>query len=150
MASGFTQKGKLEIANQALNLVTEPNLKLVLVDNTYVHNNDTDFVGAALGVGAKEISVSGYVGGFGGAGRRVPAGRGLSRDDAADEIEFDFTDEVWTALGAGVTIGGVALIVEKTNDADSWVVAYDELTGDVPTNGGNITYQPSAEGMLKF
>lgn len=148
MASGFTQKGKLEIANQALNLVTESALKLMLVDSTYVHDDTDDFV--ATNAAAKEIAVAGYTGGFAGAGRRVPAGRGLSRDDPGGEIEFDFTDETWTALAAGVTIGGVLLIVEKTNDADSWVVAYDELTGDVPTNNGNIVYQPSAEGMLKF
>ncbi len=148
MASGFTQKGKLEIANQALNLVSEANLKLMLVDSTYVHNNDDDFI--STNAAAKEISVTGYVGGFNGAGRRVPAGRGLARDDPSDEIEFDFTDEVWTALAAGVTIGGVVLIKEITNDAASPVIAYDELTGDVATNGGNITYQPSAEGMLKF
>lgn len=148
MASGFTQLGKLLIAQQTLDLVADGAIKLMLVDSTYVHNNDDDFVGD--NAAAKEISVSGYVGGFAGAGRRVPAGRGLARDDPSDEIEFDFTDEVWTALGAGVTIGGVVLIKEITNDAASVVIAYDELTGDVATNGGNITYQPSAEGMLKF
>lgn len=152
MASGFTQKGKLEIANQALNLVTEANLKLVLVDDTYVHDDTRDLVddGTANDVASHEIAVAGYVGGFGGAGRRVPAGRVLNRDDAQFEIEFDFNDETWLGLAAGVTIGGVALIVEKTNDADSWVVAFDELSANVPTNGGDITYQPSAEGLLKF
>lgn len=152
MASGFTQKGKLEIAQQALDLINEASLKLVLVDDTYVHDNTRDFVddGTADDIASHEIAVSGYTGGFGGAGRRVPANRTLSRDDPSEEIEFDFNDETWTALGAGVTIGGVALIVEKTTDGDSWVVAYDELTGNVATNGGDITYSPATEGLLKF
>ncbi len=152
MSSGFTQIGKLKIGEQLLNLVSEASLKLALVNDTYIHDDTRDFVDDATAedVASKEISVTGYVGGFAGAGRRVPASRVLARDGGDTEIEFDFADEVWTALGSGVTIGGVALIVEKTTDADSWVIAYDELTGNVATNGGNITYQPSAEGMLKF
>lgn len=152
MASGFTQKGKLEIASQNLDLVNEAALKLVLVDDGYVHDDNRDFVddGTVDDVASHEIAVTGYAGGFGGAGRRVPSTRVLNRDDAGGEIEFDFADETWTGLGSGVTIGGVALIVEKTSDADSWVVAFDDLSQDVPTNGGDITYQPSAEGLLKF
>ncbi len=151
MASGFTQKGKLEIALQNINLLTDV-LVLVLVDDTYVHDDTRDFVddGTAADVASKEISVTGYTGGFGGSGRHTLDGRALARDGGDTEIEFDFTDEVWTALGSGVTIGGVALVKEITNDAASIVIAYDELTGNVATNGGNITYQPSAEGMLKF
>lgn len=152
MASGFTQKGKLEIAQQNLDLVNEASLKLVLVDDGYVHDNTRDLVddGSVDDVASHEISVTGYTGGFGGAGRRVPANRVLNRDDPGEEIEFDFDDETWTSLGSGVTIGGVALIVEKTADTDSWVVAYDELSSNVATNGGDITYSPSAEGLLKF
>ncbi len=152
MASGFTQIGKLLISQQTLDIVADGAIKLVLVDDTYVHDDTRDFTDDATAedVASKEISVTGYVGGFAGAGRRVPASRVLARDGGDTEIEFDFADEVWTALGSGVTIGGVALIKEITNDAASPVIAYDELTGNVATNGGNITYQPSAEGMLKF
>ncbi len=148
MASGFTQKGKLGVADQSIDIVGGAAIKIMLVDSTYVHSNTDDFVGD--NAAAKEISVTGYVGGFAGAGRRVPASRALNRDDAGFEIEFDFADEVWTSLAAGVTIGGVVLIKEITNDAASIVIAYDELSGNVPTNGGNITYVPSSEGMLKF
>lgn len=152
MASGFTQKGKLEIAQQALDLITEANLKVMLVDDAYVHDNTRDFVddGSADDAASHEIAVAGYTPGFGGAGRRVPASRVFNRDDAGLEIEFDFADIVWIGLGTGVTIGGAVLIVEKTSDADSWVVAFDDLAEDKPTNGGDMTYAPSAEGALKF
>jgi len=152
MASGFTQIGKLKVATQLLDLVTEASLKLVLVDATYTHDDTRDFVDDATAddVASHEITTSGYVPGFAGAGRHTLDGRVLARDGGDTEIEFDFTDETWTALGTGVTIGGVALVVEKTTDADSWVVAYDDLTGNVATNNGDIVYQPSAEGMLKF
>ena len=147
MASGFTQKGKLEIGLTNIDLLSDV-LKVMLVDNTYVHADTDDFIGD--NAAAKEISVSGYVGGFAGAGRKTIASKTLARDGGDTEVEFDFADVVWTSLAAGVTIGGVCLVKEITNDAASIVIAYDELTADVPTNGGNITYQPSAEGMLKF
>lgn len=152
MASGFTQKGRFENANQNLDLVNEAALKLALVDDTYVHSNTRDFVddGTADDIASHEINVPGYTPGFGSASRKVPANRLLRRDDAGVEIEFDFDDVVWAALAAGVTIGGVALIVEKTSDSDSWVVAFDDLIGNVSTDGTDVTYTPSAEGMLKF
>lgn len=152
MASDFAQKGKQEIANQALNLVSEGSLKIMLLDSAYVHDTTRSFVSDATAddFESHEIAVSGYTGGFGGAGRRVPSSRTLTRDDPNTRIEFDFADETWTSLGTGATIGGVGLIVEKTNDADSWVVGFDDLTANVPTNGGDIVYAPDAEGLLQF
>lgn len=152
MASGFTQIGRLKVAEQALNLVSEAALKIVLVDDTYVHDDTRDFVdaGTADDIASHEIAVSGYVGGFGGAGRKVPASRALVRRDPDNRIEFDFADTLWTALAAGVTIGGAALIVEKTADGDSWVVAFDDFVGNVPTDGTDFTYAPSASGVLRF
>jgi hypothetical protein len=151
MPSEITQKAKQEIAAQALNLVTEAGLKLVLVDNAYVASKNRDFVddGTANDIASHEINVTGYTPGFGGGGRKVPSGRIINRDDANARLEFDFNDQLWTALGAGATIGGVALIVEKTNDADSWDLGFDD-TPDVPTNGGDIEYQPNAEGVFQW
>lgn len=151
MASEMSQKGKDEILKQNLNLVTEANLKLVLVDSGFSFDKTVDFVddGTADDVASHEISVTGYTPGFGGAGRRVPSSRAFNRDDPEGKIKFDFDDEVWSNLGAGVTIGGVVLIVEKTNDSDSWVVAFDDLDSNIPTNGGNVTYSPATEGLIE-
>ena len=151
MPSEITQKAKQEIANQALNLVTEASLKLTLLDSTYVPNKNRNFVddGTADDQASHEINVTGYQPGFGGTGRKVPTGRVINRDDPNARLEFDFNDQTWTALGSGATIGGVGLIVEKTSDATSWDLGFDD-TNNVPTNGGDITYQPNAEGVFQW
>lgn len=43
----------------------------------------------------------------------------------------------FTALAAGQDVGAAVVYVHVTNDADSYVVAFFDLT-NTPTNGGNI------------
>lgn len=143
---------KHEIAKQTLSLETNTNLKAVLVDDSYTFDQLEDFVdaGDAGDVASHEIGVSGYTGGFGGSGRKALPNVSTSRDDANLRIEFDADNLVWSALGTGVTIGGVVVIEERTNDADSLVVAFDDLVNNVPTNGSDVTYQPDSEGIVQW
>ena len=148
--AALTQIAKEQIGKQLLNLVTEASLKMVLVDSTYTFDPAEDFVdaGDAGDVTSHEISVSGYVPGFGGAGRRVPSTRVWSID--GNRLEMNHAAETWTALAAGATIGGVVYIVEKTSDTDSWVLGFDTLTADKATNGSNVVYTPNADGPFQL
>lgn len=152
MASDFTQKGKHEIVLQNLNVVTETGWRVILLQSSYSHDKNRNFVddGTANDMASHETTVSGYTGGFGGSGRKTPTGRTVTRDDANARIEFTHATVTWSpSLGTGQTLGGVGHIVQKTTDGDSWVVAFDD-SNDQATNGGEVDYVPNAEGILQF
>lgn len=147
MASGLFTPSKKKIFDQALDPLGSAATKLMLVQDTYTFDATQEFVddgGADFAV--NELSATGYTGGFNGADRVVPANRSTAINGAA--VEFKFDDETWTAIGNGTdqTVGGVGLIVEITNDAASPVICWDELLGDVTTNGGDLTYKPDNNG----
>lgn len=154
MANILFTKARELIANHnaagTINLLSDT-LKVMLVDDTYVGNADDQFVddGTANDPASHEISVSGYTGGFGGAGRKTLAGKSIAPDFTDDVAYFDANDVTWTALGAGATIGAALLIREGTNDADSRVIAKFDVT-DTPTNGGDVTLVWHADGLLQF
>jgi hypothetical protein len=110
-------------------------LKVMLVTSAYTASAADRFVSSAAGA---EISVSGYVGGFGGAGRLALASRTLTVDDAGNRALANAAGLTWTALGSGATIAAAILFKELTSDALSPMVAYFAVTA-TPTNGGNIS-----------
>lgn len=154
MASIFHQIGKLRIADQLLNMETNVALKAMLVDDTYVDITTRDNVDDATADDPEshEIAVTGYTGGFGGAGRKqlTLSNPAWVRDDPNTRIEYDFDDIAYGSLGVGVTIGMVVVIEEITSDALSNIIYADDLTANIPTNGGPITYVPDVEGMLQL
>ena len=140
MASGWYTEGLKRLLTD-LN-VSVTSLKGMLVDSTYAFDK-TETTLTALA--AKEISVSGYVGGFEGAGRKAATVTATANqvDGRADVAVADLT---WTGLAAGATIGGAALIYETGgNDASSIPIAWLDLA-DTPTNGGDITLDFAALG----
>lgn len=149
MASGLFTPSKKKIFDQGLDPLGDAATKIMLVQDTYTFDASQEFVDDAIAgdLASHELSATGYTGGFAGADRIVPANRASTIVGAT--VEFSFDDNTWTALGNGTnqTIGGVALIVEITNDAASPAVCWDELLGDVTTNGGNVTYKPSNNGV---
>jgi len=76
----------------------------------------------------------------------------VNEDSANNRAEFDAADITWSSLGAG-TRQVKALIVYKHVGADSSNVpiAYID-TGGFPfsANGGNVTVQWNAEGIVQF
>ena len=120
-------------------------IEVILVKSSYTPNkDDTNSVYAAA-----EISgVSGYTGGFGGAGRKVLGSKTKTKDTANDRIVYDAADpSTWTTLGAGDTIGG-AIIGKKGSADDTTAVPLFFLDfTDTPTNGGNFTLQFDANGI---
>lgn len=145
MASAWYNKGKYDVMSGDTVLLAS-GIKCMLVNSGYAFNADHNFVSDVV---ANEIGVSGYTGGFNGAGRKVLTAKTVTEDDGNDWAYFDAGDLTWTTLATGVTIGGAILIRELTTDANSVVLAFMDLT-DTPTNGGDITISWNASGILRI
>ncbi len=152
MASLVYNRAKKEIMDGTIDLLTDT-LKIMLVTSSYVANADHDFVDEA---GANdpidhELSGTGYTAGFGGSGRKTLSSKTATEDDANDRAEFDDgADITWTAIDAG-TAAAAILYKHNTADTDSVLIAYIDTGGfPVVTNGGDLTIQWNAEGILQF
>ena len=144
MASGLFVESKKKIFDQGLDPLGSGATKIMLVKSTYsfvVTHEFVDNAGANDPID-EEADATGYTGGFSGADRIVPAARATTV--VGSVVEFSFNNITWTALGNGTNnlLGGVILIVEITNDLSSPVICFDDLVGNVNTNGGDITYKP--------
>ncbi len=150
MASLVYNTAKKEMIDGTISLLNDP-IKVMLVNATYTPNPDHDAVdaGGDNDPADAEINVTGYTRGFGGAGRKTLTGKTLTADKPNDRAVFDAADLTWAALAAGDTIFGAILIKEGANDASSRLIAYMDFT-DTPTNGGDITIQWDASGILHF
>ena len=144
MASKWYGKGLLKVADRTIDFANDT-IKAILVNASYTYNADHDF---ANDVSSNELSGTGYTGGFGGSGRKTLASKTILEDAANDRIEYDFADITWTALNAG-TIGGIVLVKEGTNDADSAIIAFLDPS-DLVTNGGDVTLVVNAETALQI
>jgi hypothetical protein len=143
MASFTYNIGSKSLADRTVDFLADI-IEIILVKSTYVANKD-DTLGTPA---ASEITgVSGYVGGFGGAGRKVLASKTITNDTANDRTVFDAADpSAWT-LGTGDTIGG-AVVQKKGAAADSTAVPLFFLDfADVPTNGSPFTLTFDANGI---
>jgi hypothetical protein len=143
MASFTYNNGSYKLQHRDVDYLSDT-IELVLVKSTYTPNkDDTNTVLAAA-----EISgVSGYVGGFGGAGRKVLASKTMTNDTANDRTVYDAADPSTWTLGTGDTIGGV--IVQKkgsASDATAELLFFLDFT-DVPTNGSTFTLPFDANGI---
>lgn len=152
MASILFNKAKEEILSGTIDLNADT-LKLMLVDSTYTADPDTlvvDAAGASDIIDA-EISVTGYTGGWGGAGRKTLTNKSFTNDSGTDRAIFDSTvDYTWSSLGAGATIVAAVLIKEGgSDDTTSRPIVYID-TNDVSTNGGDITLQLDTNGIFRW
>lgn len=156
MASGFYNQGLVDVTDGTIVLQTDT-VKLMLVDTGYTFDPDHDVVdnGAndATDPSFNEIVATNYTVGFGGAGRKTLT---VTRqvNDTNNRADFAVADVTWTALGGATndTIGGAILIEERTNDADSRLIAFFDLT-DTPTNGSDVTLDfnsLAAGGNIRF
>lgn len=126
-----------------INLLTDT-IKIMLLTSAYTVAPEHDFISD---ISANELTVSGYTGGFNGAGRKALASRTVVLNDTSDAGVFDAADpSAWT-LAAGETIGGAAIVKELTNDAASPLICYLAFT-NTPTNGGTVTVSFNAAGIL--
>jgi hypothetical protein len=121
-------------------------------DQDDIFNDDTgsdDFVDG-------ELSGTGYTAGYDATGRIDAVTPAFVYDTAANRVEFDNPDITWTAIGPGTgTAVHLTLMYEgvsspvTTADTDSPVFAEIDIADTVP-NGGDITIQFDAQGIIQF
>jgi hypothetical protein len=136
------QSGLMKCLDGTIVILTDT-IKIVLVKSTYAPNRDHDFLGDVTEI----TGVSGYTGGFAGAGRKTLASKTLAVTDASDLFTFDAADVAFGALGTGDTIGGAVITKEITNDAASPIVAFNGVA-NTPTNGASVTFQFDSAGIF--
>lgn len=153
MADIFYDTGKLKIVDHnnadTINLLSDT-INCMLVDSTYVGAHGDLWV--AFGAGdpsTHEIAVAGYTAGHAGTGRKTLGGKTITVDATNARVVFTANNVVWTALGAGATIGAVILFANRSTDALSPLIAKFAVSPQA-TNGSDITAQWNANGMLTF
>lgn len=149
MASLVYNRAKKEILDGTIDLLSNT-IKLMLVTSSYVADDAHDFVEeAADDANEHELTGTGYDPGFAGSGRKTLAAKVISEDDANNRGEFDDTADVtWTGIDAG-TAAGVIVYKHLTSDLLSVLIAYIDTGGfPIVTNGGDLTIQWNAEGIL--
>jgi hypothetical protein len=144
MASLWTNKAAFLVMSGQLDLDAATGLKFMLLQSSLTplrtHNFISDIVSA-------ECSVTGYTGGFGGAGRKTLASKTVTEDDTNHRGVFDAADPSQYTLGAGNTLRHGAIVEEKTSDADSPVLFFLDMGADKVTNGGTMDFQFSSNGI---
>lgn len=135
--------GAVGIGNGSLIYLTDT-IECLFTKATYTANkDDTNSVYAA----AELASLSGYVPGFGGAGRKVLASKTVTNDTTNDRTVYDAADPTAWTIAAGDTIGGM-IIGKKGSASDATAVPlfFIDFT-DTPTNGGTVTVTFDATGI---
>lgn len=143
MANLVYNIGAVGIGNGSLDFLTDT-IECLFTKSTYTANkDDTNTVLAA----AELASLTGYVPGWGGAGRKTLASKTVTNDTTNDRTVYDAADpSVWT-IASGDTIGG--MIVQKkgsANDTTAVPLFFIDFT-DTPTNGGTVTVTFDANGI---
>ena len=134
IAKGRTMDGQIDLDTG--------DIRVLLVKSGYTFNADHDYV-ADLTPASNEISGTGYV-------RKALASKTVTVDDTNNRAAFDAADLVWTGLDTA-TVGIAAAVVYQlvTNDADSPLIAYIDLTPAIAGNGGDFTVAWNAGGILR-
>lgn len=143
---------KKEIMDGTIDLLVDT-IKVMLVTSLYVVNADDTVVdtgGAADPVDA-ELTGTGYVKGWGAAGRKALASKTATVDNVNDRAEFDAADLTWALINAGTAAAAILIKEGGANDTTSRLIAYID-TGGFPfvTNGGDMIVTWNAEGILQF
>jgi hypothetical protein len=137
--AGFTYNaGSTALQNGTVDYLTDSNVKIMLLTDAYTPNKDHATVTAIAG---SEVSVSGYVGGFNGAGRKVLGSKTLTTNTTDDRTQYDAADpSAWT-LAAGEDVKYAVVVWENTDDDGSIpLFLIDFAEGTIPTNGGTFTF----------
>lgn len=132
MSSLLYDAGRYELRGGGAVAFTTDVIEYILVKSSYTPTRaDTNSVLATA-----EISgVSGYTGGYGGAGRKALGSKSITNDTTNHWTAYLAADpSAWT-LGAGDTVGGV-IVAKKgaANDTTAVLLAFLELT-DTASSG---------------
>ena len=135
-------KTNLMTATFNLNASADIRVLLAMTNTTVDTEEDIEFVS---GFGTlDEMDGSAYV-------RKALASEAVAADTVNNRGEFDATDVVWSALGAGTRqVAGMLVFKFVTNDADSPAMVWIESGGfPFSANGGDFTAQWNTEGIIQ-
>lgn len=119
-------------------------MQVGLSTSSHVPNKDDTFLDDA---GADdfidfELSGTGY------ARQTIASGKTIAYDTANDRVEIDGADVTWTGINAG-TAAQATLHRDNTTDATAPLLANIDTGGfPIVTNGGDVTIQWNAEGII--
>ena len=143
MATIIYSRALKEMLAGTLTLPTETGLKVMLLNSVYIPDQDDTVVDGGGGSDALDAEINvgstGYVGGHGGAGRKIIAAD-IYENLAANRVQVGFRSGIsWTGLGAGATIAAAVLVKETgANDTHTRLIAYFDVN-DFATNGGTFS-----------
>lgn len=139
MTSFMSNYAKAKIMAGDIDLNAD-DIRVILVDSSFNGAANHQFVGDIPVLG--ELNGTGYV-------RKALSDEAVNVDTVNNRAEFDATDVTWTGINAG-TAAGAVLYKHVTNDADSPFIAFIDSGGfPITTNGGDVTIQWNAEGIIQ-
>jgi hypothetical protein len=151
MASYGYTTGVKEILDRTIDFVGDSTIKLMLLSNATSYTYDPDHLVADTG-GANdpvdaETNVSGYVRGWGGAGRKALASKTMTVDNTNNWVKIDAADpSAWTLASGQTVVAAIILKEGAANDTTSRLIFYVDFT-DTATNGGTFTVTFNADGI---
>ena len=128
-------------------------IRVALVTSSYVANRDDLLLdaGGANDIIDHELSGTGYVAGHGNSGRKTLASKTFTVDQANDRSEMDAADVVWTAIDAGTPSQAIVHAEGSADDTTARPLSHIDSGGfPIVTNGGDMTIQWSAEGIMQL
>lgn len=140
MASNWYTRGLRRLqggATGAINWVSASNIKVLLLTGgtPYTPNKDHEFVSDVV---VSEADGTGYIGGFGGAGRKALGSKAITDDTATDRVNYGAANPSWTGLNlSNGSITHAIVFAEGTADTDSPLIACLD-PADLVTNGGDV------------
>lgn len=150
MASFVYTKRFTELLNGDLDFAAD-DIRAILVDSgtTLDTEEDIDTFAGATTIG--EITATNYS-----SGGAALASEAVNEDLPNDRAEFDAADLTWSSLGGATNDTIQAIVIYKwiTNLNSSKPIAYLDSAkiSQLPltTNGGDVTFQWNAEGILQL
>lgn len=113
-------------------------IRATLISDAYSFDVDDNFV-VDLGTGAPDRLGTDY----------TILSEAIVEDDTNDIAYVDCADPVWNAVAGGATVHGCVMHKFVTNDSDSDVICFVDVT-NTATNGGDITINIAALGFLQL
>lgn len=114
---------------------------LLLKGAGYTPSKDHDFV-ADLTVGTNEVAGAGY-------SRQTLGSKTATIDDGGDYVVYDAADPNFGTIAAGETVTGLVVYRFVTDDTDSILLAYYDIT-DTATNGTPFVATLHANGLVRL
>lgn len=145
MASSCYNAGIKGIQDRSIDLAADT-IKIMLIGTATAYTFDKDHA-VMTTPAASELSVTGYTGGFAGAGRLTLASKTITNDTTNDRAVFDAADPAAWTLSTGGTVAAAIVYKHLTSDAVAVPIAFLDFT-DVPTNGSTFTVVFDANGIF--